>query len=334
MEQNQLRNFGVRRVYEATKGDGGAVSLRLRDRVVELGTNEHDAYKKLVEWLPTTRAVGDLTAAAGMDEGRLSRFAAALCDTGLLYRRQEIPKTITGKQFYKDHFAPALDAWLSEAFSHPFWERMMSGRGSARLYAGWTFELYHYTKNCNRHMPLCGVGTRNKGIKLLHAKHYAEEWNHYHYFAQSLRALGYTDDQIEASVALPMTMALSNFMRQAAREDSLAYSICSAVLEGTTVNSASYNPYHDKVVELYGVPKAAVQPIYDHLDLDKQYDHKNLFEEVLDTVDEVTAARAGVVFEYGHQLVEHIWMWTDSIERYYGDEANTMPRRPFDPFLD
>ena len=133
---------------------------------------------------------------------------------------------------------------------------------------------------------------------------------------------------------LAMTLALSNFMRQAAREDALAYSICSAVLEGTTVNSASYNPYHEKVVELYGVPRAAVQPIYDHLDLDKQYDHKNLFEEVLETVDEVPAKRAGVVLDYGHQLIEHIWMWTDSIDRYYGNEQNAVPRRPFDPFQD
>ena len=126
-----------------------------------------------------------------------------------------------------------------------------------------------------------------------------------------------------------MTLALSNFMRQAAREDSIAYSICSAVLEGTTVNSGTYNPYHEKIVELYGVPKAAVQPIYDHLDLDKQYDHKNLFEErPQGRQDEVTAKRAGVALDYGHQLIEHIWMWTDSIDRYYGNEQNAAAPPP------
>lgn len=334
MEQIQLRNFGIRRVYETNQGADGSVSLRLRDRVVELGGKELDAYRKLTEWLPTTQKVGELVKSVGMDEPRLTRFASALADTGLLYRRDDIPATITGKQFYTDYFAPTLEAWLDEAFSHPFWEKMMSGGGSARLYTGWTFELYHYTKNCNRHMPLCGVNTRDKGIKLLHAKHYAEEWNHYHYFAQALRALGHTDQEIESSIPLAMTMALSNFMRQAAREDSIAYSICSAILEGTTVNSKTYNPYHDKIVELYGVPKEAVQPIYDHLALDQQYQHKDLFQEVLDTLPEVTAKRAGVALDYGHQLVEHIWMWTDSIDRYYSDPQNPMPRRAFDPFLD
>jgi pyrroloquinoline quinone (PQQ) biosynthesis protein C len=334
MEQTRLRDFGVRRVYETTQGEGDATALRLRDRVVELGPKELDAYTKLAEWLPTNRPEADLVASSGMDTGRLSRFASALVDTGLLYRRADIPATVSGKQFYDEYFAPTLDAWLSEGFAHPFWERMMSGKGSARLYAGWTMELYHYTKNANRHMPLSCAHARDKPIKLLRAKHYAEEWNHYHYFAKSLRLLGFSDEGIESSVPLPMTLALSNFMRQAAREDILCYSVCSAVLEGTTVNRKTYNPYHERVVELYGVPKEAVQPIYDHLDLDIQYQHSNLFLDILSTVESMPASRGARVFEYGHQLVEHIWMWTDSIEQYYGDEANPVPRRPFDPFLD
>ncbi|HEX3344516.1 MAG TPA: iron-containing redox enzyme family protein, partial [Polyangiaceae bacterium] len=285
MGKNALRAYGARRVYETTVGAGGSLSLRLRDHVVELGAPESRAYAKLVEWLPTTQGITDLEASAGMDEARLLRLAPHLVEAGLLYPRADIPASLSGKQFYEEHFAPVLDAWLGEAFSHPFWERMTSGRGSARLHSGWTMELYHYTKNANRHMPLSSAHSREKAIKLLRAKHYAEEWNHYHYFAKALRYLGFTNEAVEASVPLPMTLALSNFMRQAAREDILAYSICSAVLEGTTVNRSNYNPYHEKVIELYGVPREAVKPIYDHLDLDIQYQHSNLFLDILGTVD-------------------------------------------------
>src|SRR5262245_3521055 len=150
MGENNLRAYGARRVYETTHGGEGSVALRLRDRVVDLGSKEHDAYQKFVEWLPTNRRVDALEAAAGMDAARLSRFASALVEAGLFYRKADIPATVSGVEFYNQHFAPALDSWLTEAFSHPFWERMMSGKGSARLYAGWTMELYHYTKNCNR----------------------------------------------------------------------------------------------------------------------------------------------------------------------------------------
>jgi hypothetical protein len=123
-------------------------------------------------------------------------------------------------------------------------------------------------------------------------------------------------------------------MRQAARADVLAYSICSAVLEGTTTDRGTYSPYYEKAGELYGIPKGAIQPIFAHLDLDVKYGHSDLFLEILKTVDNVSAERASRVLNFGHQLVEHIWMWTENIERYYEVEANPMPRRAFDPIWD
>jgi hypothetical protein len=44
----------------------------------------------------------------------------------------------------------------------------------------------------------------------------------------------------------------------------------------------------------------------------------------------MSAERGALVLEFGHQLVEHIWMWTENIEKYYQAEGNPMPRRPFD----
>jgi predicted transcriptional regulator len=84
---------------------------------VDLGAREAAAYAKLVEWLPTTRSVAELEAAAGMDEARLSRLAARLTEAGLLYRHADLPATVSGKQFYDQHFEPALEAWLSEALT-------------------------------------------------------------------------------------------------------------------------------------------------------------------------------------------------------------------------
>src|SRR5262245_27743241 len=88
---NALRGYGVRRVYETHPKEDGSASLRLRNQMVELGAKERKAYSELVEWLPTNRAVAELEKAAGMDEGRLLRFAGALVETGLLYRQAEIP---------------------------------------------------------------------------------------------------------------------------------------------------------------------------------------------------------------------------------------------------
>ena len=324
--------YRAKRVYEITSS-GGRVELRLSDRIVELGDDEYGWYRKVSEWLPSVRGVADLSRDLGLDEAKVPRFIDTLEKSGLLYRVDGAPERTTGLELHA-RFSAVLDSWLSEAFAHPFWERMMSGKGSARLFTGWLIELYHYTKNANRHMPLSCAHAHEKPIKQLRAKHYAEEWNHYHYFMKSLKALGYTEPQIAESVPLPMTLALSNFMRQAAREDILSYSICSAVLEGTTTDRKKYNPYYEKSMELYGLPKAAIAPIYAHLDLDVQYQHSDLFREILEHVGEISAERAGRVLDYGHQLVEHIWLWTDNIEKYYQVESNPMPRRAFDSLVD
>jgi pyrroloquinoline quinone (PQQ) biosynthesis protein C len=327
------KEFGLRRVYETTPTDGGGRTLRLSDRVVELPAREFALYSRVASWLPSNRSENSLAQEVGVEPPKLGALVAKLAEAGLLYRQADVPASVTGAELHQ-RFSAVLPSWLAEAFSHPFWERMTSGRGSKRLFTGWLIELYHYTKNANRHMPLSCAHAREKPIKLLRAKHYAEEWNHYHYFTKALKALGVPDKSVAASVPLPMTLALSNFMRQAAREDILAYSICSAVLEGTTTDRQTYNPYYEACKQHYDLPAEAIRPIYAHLDLDVQYQHSDLFLDILQTVERVPAARAARVFDYGHQLAEHIWLWTDDIEKYYQAEANPLPRPPYDPVLD
>ena len=327
-EKYYKSRYGVRRVYDSNRKE-----LRLQDRMVELGNRELAMYTKIAEWLPSNRPLSSLEKETALGEAALERVFDSLKQSGLIYDKAEVPSVISGEDFHKE-FTKALPSWLSEAFSHPFWEKMVSGAGSRRLFSGWMVELYHYTRNANRHMPLSCAHTQEKSIKTLRAKHYAEEWNHYHYFLKSLKVLGYTETEITESVPLPMTLALSNFMRQAARDDVLAYSICSAVLEGTTTDRSSFNPYYEKAIELYGIPREAINPIYAHLDLDIKYGHSDLFYDILKNVKEIPAARAAKILNYGHQLVEHIWLWTDNIEKYYEKEENTFPRRQFEPNQD
>jgi pyrroloquinoline quinone (PQQ) biosynthesis protein C len=328
------REYVMRRVYEVSDGAQGAVTLRLSDREVELGATEARAVRAIADWLPTRRTEAELAQELSLDEAALGRLFGALESAGVVHRAGDLPATLSGEAFHRDVFNKVLPSWLGEAFSHPFWERMTSGRGSMRLFVGWLIELYHYTRNANRHMPLACAHTREKPVKQLRARHYAEEWNHYHYFMKSLKALGYSDESIRDSVPLPMTLALSNFMRQAAREDILAYSICSAVLEGTTIDRGTYNPYYEECAAHYAIPQAAIAPIYAHLDLDVQYQHSDLFFEILKQFESIPATRAARILDYGHQLVEHIWLWTDNIEKYYDIESNPVPRSKFDPLLD
>ena len=125
-----------------------------------------------------------------------------------------------------------------------------------------------------------------------------------------------------------MTLALSNFMRQAAREDILAYSICSAVLEGTTTDRGTYNPYYEKSAELYGIPQAKRSRRSTRTSISTCSTSTRISSSTSSRqVESMSAERAALVLDYGHQLVEHIWLWTDNIEKYYQNESNPMPRR-------
>ena len=191
------QEFGIRRVYETTsKGDG--VAVRLSDWQVDLGRPELALYEKVAENIPTVKAQKDVATELGMDEGRLQRLLAALEGAGLLYRADSVPATLSGVELHA-LFNKILPSWLDRGVLAPVLGAHDERQGSARLFTGWLIELYHYTRNANRHMPLSCAHTRDKPIKRLRAKHYAEEWNHYHYFMKSLKALGFTDDERRAT---------------------------------------------------------------------------------------------------------------------------------------
>ena len=95
-----------------------------------------------------------------MDEARVPKFVQAMEQAGLFYTLDEVPGSMTGLEFHA-RFNGVLTSWLSEAFAHPFWERMMSGKGSARLFTGWLIALYHYTKTATRHSGMLHATMRS-----------------------------------------------------------------------------------------------------------------------------------------------------------------------------
>src|SRR2546428_12035099 len=126
--------YRTKRVYEITSPEGRR-RLRLSDRVVELGEREFDWYQKVAAWLPSLRGVADLSRELGMDEAKVPKFIDALEKSGLLYRVDDAPKTMTGFEFHA-RFSAVLDSWVSHAFAPPLWGRVICGRGAARVLTG------------------------------------------------------------------------------------------------------------------------------------------------------------------------------------------------------
>jgi len=274
--------------------------------------------------------VHDVVSGTTLDAEKLRddrlKILPALLESGLVVELESKFKTMSGKEFYDVYFDKALDLWLDRAFSHPSWEAMMNGKEDKNVFIGWLFELFHYTKNANKHMPLAVAHCKHKYTKEQLSIHYKEEWNHYHFFRRSLEALGFSREEVENSDPLPMTDEMSNFMREAARTDYLAYAACSAVLEGTTVDNNTYDNFYGVVQKKYDIPQAAIQPIYDHLALDAKYGHSNLFKDICNSVNELTNERAELVMTYARLMGEHILSWSSNIASYYSNPGSAIPR--------
>src|SRR5438105_1838543 len=99
--------YRTKRVYEITAREGSR-QLRLSDRIVELGEQEFDWYQKVAAWLPSVRGLAELSRELEMDEAKVPKFIDALEKSGLLYRADEAPKTMTGIEFHR-RFAAVLE---------------------------------------------------------------------------------------------------------------------------------------------------------------------------------------------------------------------------------
>lgn len=272
--------------------------------------------------------VGELT---DTTINQLELLQNELNQESLLRNEDSSAKCESGQELYA-FFREILPDWMREAFSSEYWNIMLSGKGSKQLYIGYLLELYHYTKNANRHMPLVVANCPGelKSVKKLLAMHYFEEWNHYDFFSDALLAMGIPKHEVESSEPLPSTLKMSNFMRQAARAGTLPYAICSAILEGTTEDSGSYGEYFRKIASLYNIPDEAIQPLFDHLALDAHYDHKSLFEDVCKEFSVISKRDAEEALFFGRQMIDHIYLWTEHIHQYYGGKDYSGVRRKFD----
>lgn len=246
--------------------------------------------------------------------------------TGLAISLKNECSLISGSEFYKECFSKNIDRWIDRAFSHSTWGEMMNGTASINVFIGWLFELFHYTKNANRHMPLSVAHCTDKRIKTLLAVHFKEEWNHYHFFRRALEAFGFSREEVENSDPLPMTEQMSNLMREAARKDVLCYAICSALLEGTTIDNESYDNFYEVVREKYNLPKEAIKPIYEHLELDEKYGHADLFLDICKEIPSISVERAEEASKYASLMSENILAWSENIANYYSHKFSEVPR--------
>ena len=214
--------------------------------------------------------------------------------------------------------------WKTRLFSHPLWMGLVDGSLPHTVFVGWAVESYWFIEGVLDRLPMAIACCESRGVRAVFSRHFAEEWDHFQFFARTLDALGVTAEQRAHGRPLPATRAVQDWMRAAARRDPLRYAACSGFLESTGNDRSVARSFFGQVAKHYDAERTAVEPMAEHVDLDEGYGHSSFVEKVVREIEVVDPARAHAALQAAYGLVETLEMWSTDILTHYRS-PNSLP---------
>lgn len=209
-------------------------------------------------------------------------------------------------------------AWKERVFSHPLWASLADGTAPRTVFSGWLIENYHFIEAVMLRLPLAITKAETRGARRHFSRHFREEYNHFHFFEQSLDAAGLPPHRVAQLRPLPGTTAVINHMRDCARRDSLSYAACSGFLESTGEDHERSRSFFALVSSHFDPPdRSIVKPLSDHAALDEEYGHCGMLELIAKSLGPISRARATQALADAYALVESLELWSTDIHRHY-----------------
>jgi pyrroloquinoline quinone (PQQ) biosynthesis protein C len=211
--------------------------------------------------------------------------------------------------------------WKKQLFTNSFWEKLSSGTASINEFTGWILENYYFIEGATLRLSLVTAeASYNKKIQKYFSKHFIEEYNHHHFFMKALMKLGLTSEQVHQHRPLPSTLSIINHMRDCARRDVLAYSMCSAFLESTAEDRSIVDKFFDVLNTHYDPTNLGIiTPLINHAKLDEEYNHNDWLEKICHELPPLNIERASAALQSGKMLLEILQRWSSEIENYYSN---------------
>lgn len=238
-------------------------------------------------------------------------FLKSLTDEGLLTHL--VPDTYSGHQI-ADVLKALYDEWNYSLFSHPLWTGLSDGTVADSVVDGWVIESYHFIRGANARLNYAASVALDERIKSIFTQHYIEEYEHFAFFADSIRRCGFDPSLVDAMGPLPTTTAVVNMARRAARSDSLAYAACSGLLESTGSNAKRARDFYCAVEHHFDRKHTRfVTPMLKHIDLDEAFEHGSIMKEIFEPILSIPKDRADKIIETVFLFQETLKMWFEDI---------------------
>ena len=303
-----------------------ADSLRIvhEELTLTLEGPEPQRLRAFLDRLDGEHSLEQLCSGSQLSRGDATDLLASLDSHGLLRPKASPAATarMSGARFAaicRESIAP----WKRRLFGHPLWRRLSEGTAPRSLFDGWVLENFHLIEGVTLRLGSAVAHCADPAVRQHFIKHFAEEYNHCEFFHRSLAALGVRDEDLVDSQPLTATRAVIDWMRDAARQDPLAYAACSAFLESTGADRGSADTFYARLSAAYDA--RAVKYMASHAKLDEEYGHVGFLEKICVELGKVDHARADRALRYLAGFVETLELWSTCIERHYAEGRPLFP---------
>jgi pyrroloquinoline quinone (PQQ) biosynthesis protein C len=240
--------------------------------------------------------------------------------------------TMSGTDFYQLH-RQHCGYWLEAVYSHPLWEKIVSGTASRAQVIGFAFEKYHYIEAAFEHMGIAAANATPEMMPHL-ARHFIEEYTHGDIYRKGLRSL-FQDDIILHSQPLPSTRALVNYLNESAQRSSFAYYAGNELLQMTENTDderagGAVNEFYDAMRTHYPYTDKLIDSFIAHTKADQKLGHADAFLLMCKSVPPLTRAEVNDALNVARNMAEHLVLFMDGIDTFYA-HFPTVPRRRCDP---
>lgn len=293
------------------------------DRLIRLGTI---VAIRPPQALPLVEAVlgnrekllplGRLATEIGADVGDLVNLCQQLNNAGFLWLAP--PAGSVPLDEFKQEFRFWVRHWVRRMFSDPVWEGVRTGSASPTVLVGWVKENMHYTGSVIRHMTRAAAHAEDRAEGWTLLTHNSQEWDHYALFRGACASVGLDPAELSVSRPLPGTVAITHLMRRLARRHPLVYNACEAMLEATAERPERVVEFFETARATYGYPRAFIDPLIEHLHVDEEFEHIDIFDGLVAHLDTVPFDLLSEIMAACQELADTMYAWHAQIASYYG----------------
>jgi pyrroloquinoline quinone (PQQ) biosynthesis protein C len=319
----------LRRSASVRRHDGQIVIEHLSHEVTLVGPAA-TLFDRLLPHLDGQTSVGALAEKIEERPERLGRLVEQLGAAGVLALRTDDDGTRTsGAAFHELHKRQCAH-WLKPVYTHPLWDKIVSGRASRAQVIGFAFEKYHYIEGAYEHMAVAAANATPEMMPHL-ARHFIEEYNHGDIYRKGLQSL-FPDAVVLSAQPLPSTRALVNFLSESAARNSFAYYAGNELLQltentGDDDAGQAVNAFYDGMKRHYPWTERLINSFLAHTHADQKLGHDNVFQEMCASVPPLTRKEVRDALEVTRSMAEHLRLFMDGIDVFY-DRFPTIPRTP------